>query len=975
MLEIRLLGQFSVTLDGKPLEISTHEGRVLLAYLVLKAGKSQRHDQLARLVNERTVEFPNLESELTSLTGLLGKDRTSGSNFIRTEDSSVSFSQNSDYWLDANILDLELQGKPQLKTLMDQLAQVGGELLPGYSEPWIILERERLRGNFENKIRYLLEQLLGQGKWDEALEWGERWIAMGKAPEAAFQALMLANAGKNDLPAVVSIYQRCRRSLKEDFGLEPSNQIQETILWILQGGSPDELEHVDLGTSPSIVGVTEQVRLPDEADEVAARLRQTGHFPLGTLLNERYRLEEEIGEGGTGIVYCGFDIFLERNVAIKVLNPALYSTEASKRIMSEALAIARLNHPNIVVIHDAGEAYGTFYLVLEYIPAGTLAENMPTSIEEALQVALYICAALSQVHQLGIIHRDLKPENVMITQDGTAKLMDFGLARFDASRFTQEGNILGTVYYMAPEQALGQEIDYRADLYALGVMLYEMTSGELPFSGDDALTVITQHLYKTVKPPSQINPQVFPKLEELTLDLLQKSPEDRPSSADEVAQEINKLLSREEKVAPPEVHPARDRQKLTPPGIIWDEEIEAGLRGDDLQAVHLLVRRWREQGRRTLDIASMAIILNSPNELTFDQQDAVLLLRSALYHEVNLEPWLKRVSTQEDAITSLQVILEEYPKPHIRSKIVSGLIELGGDQATQLLLEIATSDDSPEVRSAAAVAAARQGQLEQVVKELQTEMASGENLAAEAAFVAVMDEIGLPEELEPYPKFAVAAALARKRLRSPGGRILGQAGRSAAGAGLILALNGLFSPFYVALSFPSDYQNIINNVMPLQLWMISGALGSMLLGAPQGFASGFITGLSDALWRGRNRRMMRLILGSLSGLVLALTILLLQPADPEALSINLASYNVLYILYGLVMGAIITVTIPRLGDLASWSLQMVRSLQAAALAAAATLLLLFLIYRGDFYLYIPARLFISVLLPIGIALSLVRRKN
>jgi serine/threonine protein kinase/DNA-binding SARP family transcriptional activator len=940
----------------------------------LKSDKQHQREHLARLVNEGIPDgqaATNLEQVIRTISKTLGKDRATGLDYIITNKSSISFNPNTPYWVDACLLDNGLQGQPSLETLMEELSQVGGDLLPDFSEAWVILERERMRGNFEHKILYLLEQLLQQSRWKEANEWGERWIALGEAPEPAYRALMFAHAAKGDIPAVVSDYQRCRMALKQDFGLEPSQQMQETILWIIQGGKPEDLDGLDLRMSPGKPGEIDQA---DQDDAIASTLMQTGHFPIDTVLNQRYRLEDEIGEGGTGIVYRGFDTLLERNVAVKVLNRTLFSQEASQRILTEAQAIARLSHPNIVVIHDAGEAYGAFYLVLEYLEAGTLAENMPTSLDDIIQISLFICAALSQVHNLGIVHRDLKPENVMITPDGTAKLMDFGLARFETSRLTQEGNILGTVSYMAPEQALGKEIDPRADLYALGVMLYEMTTKKLPFRGDDPLTVITQHLYRSVDPPRNVNPEIPSSLEVLILQLMSKSPEDRPNSADEVSLALQNIYSEDHDVIPLPSPEKSRAQKPTPPEIIWYEESKPKLELDNIQAVSALVRQWREQGQDTLDIASMAIIHNSPPDLRFKGEDAIFITRSALYQEIDFDPWLKRLDSNDEAVRALKAVMDEYPKPHIRLKIVAALSSLDDDQAAQVLLEITAADDSPTVRSEAAVAAARNGYLDEVVQVLQKDIQSGDDLAAEAAFVAVMDEVGLPEDVGTYPKFSVALALARRRMRYQWGIIFRQAGRAAAGAGLLMALNGLIAPFYVALSFPGDYQEILE-FMPLQIWVISGALGSLLLGAPQGFASGLMTGIADALWRARARRIMRLILGALSGLVLASTTILVAAADTSSLPVSPVLYNIIYICYGLLMGAILTITIPKIGNSASRSTQLRRALQAASLATIVTLVMLVLFYREEFFLYIPARLMMAIVLPFGIAMALVRRNQ
>jgi serine/threonine-protein kinase len=248
----------------------------------------------------------------------------------------------------------------------------------------------------------------------------------------------------------------------------------------------------------------------------------------GTLLNGRYLLETELGRGGMGVIYRAQDTLLQRPVAVKMVNKEDLGSEGHLRLLREAQAAARLNHPNIVAVHDAGEAGGQSFVVMELVEGVSLFDRRPATIDEAIRVARQICKALEHAHSHGIVHRDLKPENVLVTPDGTAKLMDFGLARSVASRLSKEGAVVGTVFYLAPEQALGKEIDGRADLYALGVMLYELTTGQLPFSGDDPFAVITQHLHAPVVPPRLKNEAIPFALDSLIVQLMSKDPDRAP---------------------------------------------------------------------------------------------------------------------------------------------------------------------------------------------------------------------------------------------------------------------------------------------------------------------------------------------------------------------------------------------------------------------------------------------------------------
>lgn len=273
---------------------------------------------------------------------------------------------------------------------------------------------------------------------------------------------------------------------------------------------------------------------------------------IGTYLNQRYRLDREVGRGGLGTIYQAYDSLLDREVAVKVLNSpgSGLGSQGQARLLNEARSAARLNHPNIVSIFDAGKTDPALssgqevsFIVMELIEGASLHEQKPESIEGTLRIAKQVCAALQNAHEHGIIHRDLKPENVLITPDGIAKLTDFGLARSHASRMSQEGMLVGTVFYLAPEMALGKQVDARTDLYALGIMLYELVTGQLPFTGDDPLAVISQHLHAPPVPPSTYNPLVMPGLDDLILQLLEKNPDDRPASAEVVHQAIYQLLT------------------------------------------------------------------------------------------------------------------------------------------------------------------------------------------------------------------------------------------------------------------------------------------------------------------------------------------------------------------------------------------------------------------------------------------------
>ncbi|MCP4362025.1 MAG: protein kinase [Chloroflexi bacterium] len=257
-------------------------------------------------------------------------------------------------------------------------------------------------------------------------------------------------------------------------------------------------------------------------------------------IKERYRLVEWIGEGSMGVVYRAHDERLDREIAIKFLSPErVTGSEASDRFLREARAVARLSHPNIMTLYDMGREDGWHYLVLEHIPGQDLHAHMmsngPLSPRQAIQSIRGTLSALAYAHDQGIIHRDIKPENIMMMPDGRIKVTDFGLARVQGdARLTQEGMLLGTVLYLAPELITGQPADIRSDLYAVGAVLYELLTGQSPFPGDQPTAVLIQILNNPVTPPSQYNPAIPADIERLILKLLAKEPSGRFQSASEV---------------------------------------------------------------------------------------------------------------------------------------------------------------------------------------------------------------------------------------------------------------------------------------------------------------------------------------------------------------------------------------------------------------------------------------------------------
>ena len=263
----------------------------------------------------------------------------------------------------------------------------------------------------------------------------------------------------------------------------------------------------------------------------------------------RYELEHVVGSGGMSSVYCAFDTLLERHVALKILHEQ-YGSDAEyvERFRREARAVAQLSHPNIVTVIDRGEENGRQFIVFELVDGENLKELVdrggPLPVRRVLELGLEIGRALAFAHAQGLVHRDVKPQNVLLNGDGQAKVTDFGIVRsLDAVGHTETGTVLGTSHYIAPEQARGERVDAQTDLYSFGVVLYELLTGEVPYPGDNFLTVAMKHVNEPVPSVLERRPDAPIRLASLIERSMAKVPAERPASMDEVVAELQAVLA------------------------------------------------------------------------------------------------------------------------------------------------------------------------------------------------------------------------------------------------------------------------------------------------------------------------------------------------------------------------------------------------------------------------------------------------
>ncbi|SFI72072.1 protein kinase domain-containing protein [Thermoflavimicrobium dichotomicum] len=265
---------------------------------------------------------------------------------------------------------------------------------------------------------------------------------------------------------------------------------------------------------------------------------------------KRYQIVEKIASGGMATVYKGLDTLLERYIAIKIMDRDLMGDEVLiKRFEREAKAIAKLSHPNIIHVYDFGYERRQYYIVMELVEGGTLKKKIVDqgafSINEVIRIGSQILDGLAVVHREGIVHRDLKPHNILVSSGGQYKITDFGIARMmqASSPLTHTGDLMGSVRYFSPEHALGRNVHFHSDIYSIGVILYEMLTGQVPFDGKDAYEVAMKHLKDSPLPPHYIKPYIPVEVSQVILRALDKNPSERYRSAEEMKQALLESMS------------------------------------------------------------------------------------------------------------------------------------------------------------------------------------------------------------------------------------------------------------------------------------------------------------------------------------------------------------------------------------------------------------------------------------------------
>jgi len=283
----------------------------------------------------------------------------------------------------------------------------------------------------------------------------------------------------------------------------------------------------------------------------------------------RYQIIRELGKGAMGTVYQGHDPEIDRLVALKVLREDRLSSEAFvQRFLKEAKAIGRLSHPNVVAVYDIGQDHGTVYIAMEFLegdPLSSLVERQGFSLAEVINLGVQVAEALDYAHQKGIIHRDVKPSNIIVQANGQIKITDFGIAHIEdpsATVQTQAGEILGTPAYMSPEQAQSRPVDGRSDLFSLGVILYELSTGKRPFGGTTLGAIFQALIQENPPPPAKVNPLLRENFSQVIMKCLRKKPEERFGTGKALADVLKSCLPERERMAKVGPSPRSQRKNL-----------------------------------------------------------------------------------------------------------------------------------------------------------------------------------------------------------------------------------------------------------------------------------------------------------------------------------------------------------------------------------------------------------------------------
>ncbi|MFW6070591.1 MAG: protein kinase domain-containing protein, partial [bacterium] len=542
MLHIYLFGAPRIERDGEPVSISRRKALALLAYLAV-TGRPHSRDTLATLLwpdYDQSGARANLRRDLSRLKQSVGDE------LLLIDRSQVAIDHDAGWWLDVSAFSAGLEQaaehrheeQPLCDECAEQLANAvslyTADFMAGFTLPdspafddWQFFEAEGLRQELADALQQLVDWHVLKGTYEGGVEHARRWLALDPLHEAAHRRLMQLYAWAGQQAAALRQYEECVRLLDEELGVEPEEET--TALY-------EQIKSRQLQRPTAQPLAPPAARAPSPAAKLSPQ--------------ERFEVGELLAVGGHAHVYHGRDRVTGEAVVVKRLKAELVVKDADyvARFVREGEALRQLDHPNIVHMLAAYEQDGQQQIVMEYVSGGTLRdllEEGPLPMPQALDIALELADALARAHHLNIIHRDLKPDNVLMADDGTPRLTDFGLAylKRDDMRLTQTGAIIGSPAYMSPEALRGDELDARSDIWSFGVLLYEMLAGRKPFRGEQLTPILVSILHEPAPPIDQYRPDAPQALTNLLSRMLVKEQAQRLSSMRQIAAELEAIRS------------------------------------------------------------------------------------------------------------------------------------------------------------------------------------------------------------------------------------------------------------------------------------------------------------------------------------------------------------------------------------------------------------------------------------------------
>jgi DNA-binding SARP family transcriptional activator/ABC-type branched-subunit amino acid transport system ATPase component len=714
-LKLFLLGPPRLDREGEPLEINTRKSMALMAYLAV-TGQAHRREALTTLLWPNS---PARQARAILRTTLSGLNKILAGEGLVVERDSISLDAERGIWLDVEAFQQlahswQSHDHPEaelceacLTQLAEAVALYRGDFLEGFTlrdsatfDDWQAFETERFRRELAAVLEKLVAGHRAQDHFEAAIAFAQHWLALDPLHEPAYRWLMQLYAESGNRSAALRQYQTCYELLEDELEVRPEAETTALYERIRQ----ETAQHVKM-----IIGSYGIVE---------------GNTPEGLAKNL-------LGQGGMGNVYRGLDTQSGEPVAIKVLKPEVVAANPDlvERFVREGEALRQLNHPNIVKLFAAAEQDDHHYLVMEYVDGSSLQELLKQEnllpISRVLEIALDLADALTRAHRLNIIHRDLKPANILMAANGTPRLTDFGIARLvDSPQLTATGLLVGTLNYLSPEGYDGQTLDERADIWAFGVVLFEMLSGKQPFTGETMTTVLAAIMTQPTPDLNQYRSDIPPPLADLIYRMLLKEREQRIPSVRLVGAELEAIMAKRPMtpttplagpVGPPPACPYRGlltfleedapfffgREMITatlveavqqrgvvavigPSGSGKSSVVQAGLVAELRQGPGWLIEDFRPGSDPFQALAATLLPLLEPElSITAQLVEVRKLVESLIAGDLPLADVVDRILQQADDATRLLLVVDQFeelytlcPDPEIRYSFMDMLFEV-----------------------------------------------------------------------------------------------------------------------------------------------------------------------------------------------------------------------------------------------------------------------------------------------------------